>query len=178
DACKIIPAAYWSVRPAPPGPDGEAQLLLRGAVLVRVHGRRPSVHTHPPEAPAMEASPSTPLAPELVAALNAPPSRPGRVLFQLLRAEGLRTLSVVLVALVLAAGGGPAEAVLLRSLFALSRERGLAGQRLGALGALLGFLTVLLLLEGPLVAGVLRLGRHLEARLRVAFFQKLPRLGD
>jgi ABC-type bacteriocin/lantibiotic exporter with double-glycine peptidase domain len=100
------------------------------------------------------------------------------VLFQLLHAEGLHTLSVVLVALVLAAGGVVAEAVLLRSLFDLSRELELAGQRLGALGALLGFLTVLLLLEGPLVAGVLRLGRHLEARLRVAFFQKLPRLGD
>ena len=38
--CRGIPAAFWSVRPAPPGPEGEAQVLLRGAVLVRIRGRR------------------------------------------------------------------------------------------------------------------------------------------
>jgi ATP-binding cassette subfamily B protein len=37
-ATQTIPEAYWTVRPAPPGPDGEACLLIRGAVLVRVHG--------------------------------------------------------------------------------------------------------------------------------------------
>ena len=35
-----IPADHWMVRPAPSGPADEAQVLLRGAVLVRV--RRPS----------------------------------------------------------------------------------------------------------------------------------------
>ena len=39
-AAQTVPDAYWTVRPAPPGLDGEPQLLLRGAVLVRVHGRR------------------------------------------------------------------------------------------------------------------------------------------
>ena len=37
-----IPADYWMVRPAPSGPADEAQVLLRGAVLVRVRGRRPT----------------------------------------------------------------------------------------------------------------------------------------
>src|SRR5262249_55515189 len=37
-----IPADYWMVRPAPAGPDDEAQVLLRGAVLVRMRGRRPT----------------------------------------------------------------------------------------------------------------------------------------
>ena len=39
---KTIPNAYWSVRPAPPGPDGEEQLLFQGAVLVRVTRAAPS----------------------------------------------------------------------------------------------------------------------------------------
>jgi ATP-binding cassette subfamily B protein len=51
-------------------------------------------------------------------------------------------------------------------------------QRLGGLAALLAFLVALLLLEVPLVLGTQWLGRHLEARLRMAFVQKIPRLGD
>ena len=38
--CRGMPVAFWSVQPAPPGPEGEEQLLLRGAVLVRIRGRR------------------------------------------------------------------------------------------------------------------------------------------
>jgi ABC-type transport system involved in cytochrome bd biosynthesis fused ATPase/permease subunit len=39
-------------------------------------------------------------------------------------------------------------------------------------------LAALLLLEFPLATGLLRVGRHLEARLRLAFLAKIPRLGD
>jgi len=70
------------------------------------------------------------------------------------------------------------EALLLRGFFDLGRALQLTGQRFGALGVLLGFVGALLLLELPLAVGVWRLGRHLEARLRVAFLQKIPRLGD
>ncbi|MEZ4581247.1 MAG: hypothetical protein R3A10_06300 [Caldilineaceae bacterium] len=38
-------------------------------------------------------------------------------------------------------------------------------------------MVVLLLLEAP-IAGVLRTGRRLETRVRIAFLEKLPRLGD
>ena len=51
-------------------------------------------------------------------------------------------------------------------------------QRLGALAALLVFLTALLGLELSMTAGLLRLGRRLETRLRLAFLDKIPRLGD
>jgi adhesin transport system membrane fusion protein len=34
------PEVYWTMRPAPPGPYGDACLLMHGAVLVRVRGRR------------------------------------------------------------------------------------------------------------------------------------------
>ena len=48
----------------------------------------------------------------------------------------------------------------------------------GGVTVLGAFLVALLLLDLPLTSGMLRLGRHLEARLRVAFLEKLPFLGD
>jgi len=172
-----IPADYWMVRPTTPGPAHENQLLLRGAVLMRVRGRRPtalsmtSVVAESPGAPA-------PLSPELSAALEEPPSRPGRDLLRLLRADGLLAPVALVTALLLAAWGLVVEALLFRGFFDLGRELGLAGQRLGAIGMLFGFIAALLLLELPIATGLLRLGRHLEARLRLAFLAKIPHLGD
>jgi Peptidase C39 family len=174
---ETIPADYWMVRPVPFGSAGEAQVLLRGAVLVRVRGRRPAEYSmaggilESPGGPA-------PLSPELAAALEEPPSRPGRDLLRLLRSDGLLAPVALLTALLLAAGGLVVEALLFRGFFDLGRELSLAGQRLGAIGGLLGFIAALFLLELPIVTGLLRLGRHLETRLRLAFLAKIPRLGD
>jgi ATP-binding cassette subfamily B protein len=157
------PPEYWSVQP-----DGDRQLRFRGAVLVHVHGL----------APRAEAERRAPLAPELAAALEEPPSRPGGTLLRLLRAGGLFAPGAILAALALAAAAVLCEAVLFRGVFELARELGLSGQRIAAVVALLLFLAALLLLEFPVMAGLLRLGRHLEARMRAAFLQKIPRLGD
>jgi len=173
-----VPAAYWMVRPAPPGPDGTPSLLVRGAVLVRVCGWQVS---SPPPIAEDTASPhggSTPLPPDLVAALEAPPSRPGRQLLRLLRADGLLTPTTLGLGVCLAAGSVMVEALLWRGLVDLSRHLGSVEQRLGALGALLVFVSALLLLDLVNALGLWRLGRHLEARLRIAFLTKLPRLGD
>jgi len=51
-------------------------------------------------------------------------------------------------------------------------------QRLGAVGALLGLLALLLGLELVGTAGILRMGRRLEARLRMAFLGRIPQLDD
>jgi ABC-type bacteriocin/lantibiotic exporter with double-glycine peptidase domain len=174
---ETIPADYWMVRPAPPGPDGEAQVLLRGAVLVRVRGRRPT-ELSMANGGSESLGDQHPLSPELTAALEEPPSRPGRDLLRLLRADGLLAPATLVAALLLAAGGLVVEALLFRGFFDLGRELGLVRQRLGAIGVLLGFVAALLLLELPIATGLLRLGRHLEARLRPAFLAKIPRLGD
>jgi ABC-type transport system involved in cytochrome bd biosynthesis fused ATPase/permease subunit len=47
-----------------------------------------------------------------------------------------------------------------------------------ALWPVVAFSAILLLLEWPLMAELLRAGRRLEIRLRVAFLEKLPRLPD
>ena len=166
NAIQTIPASYWSVKPASPDPDGEPQILFRGTVLIRV------------VAPCVVNPRRGIRAPELVAALEEPPSRPERTLLELLRADGLLTPTLLGGALALAAGGVMVEALLLRSMLDIGRELGLVGQRLGALGMLLVFVVGLLLLELATTTGLLRGGRRLEARLRVAFLEKLPRLGD
>lgn len=180
-----IPADFWSARPAPPDEDGDEQVLLRGAVLVHVRGPRAGAKVEKPEASTTvgvtadeEARDTTQLPPELAAALEERPARPGLELLRILRADGLLAPLALLFAVVLAAAGTVAEALMLRGLFDVGRELNLSGQRLGAVGALVVFLLALLVLELPVVGAVLRMGRRLETRLRMLFMDKIPRLGD
>jgi ABC-type bacteriocin/lantibiotic exporter with double-glycine peptidase domain len=174
DGKDIVPAVYWSVRHLPPDPtdaDQGQRLLLRGAVLVRVRGRRPAT-------PPAEGEPVAPLSPELVAALKEAPSRPELEILHFLREDGLLTPAVLTVALALASGGVVIEALLLRGILGIGATLGLVGQRIGAAAVLFTLAIGLLLLELPVVATVTRIGRRLEARLRMAFLEKIPRLGD
>jgi ATP-binding cassette subfamily B protein len=167
DRQQTIPDNCWSVRPAPAGPDGQEQLILRGAVLVRIsraaQGPRPS-----------EPGPAS----ELAAAVGQPDVRPGRELLRL--GGGMGRLFWLLLAggLALTAGGTILEAGLLRAVFELGRLLGLVEQRLLALGCLAGFGAVLLVLEMGVAGALVRLGRRLEVRLRVAFLAKLTQLHD
>lgn len=156
---ETIPPVYWSVRPC-----GEDQLTLRGAVLITIRG--------------LTKQAASPASPELVAALTEKPVRPGLELVRMLRADGVLVPGVLLSAMALAAGGVVTQAVLLRGFFDLARELGLAGQRIAAVAALSVFLFLLLLIELPLTASLLRYGRRLEVQLRQAFLEKIPRLVD
>jgi ATP-binding cassette subfamily B protein len=159
-----IPEVYWTARPAPPDDEGTPQVMLRGAVLVRVSGRRSDA--------------GAPRSAELAAALREAPSRPMRDLYRLLRADGALAPVLLGSALLASVVGATVEAVLWRGVLQLGRDLGVVRQRLGAAGALCLFLALLLLLEIPIGAEARRIGRRLEARLRLAFLQKLPRLGD
>jgi ABC-type bacteriocin/lantibiotic exporter with double-glycine peptidase domain len=169
-----IPEVFWSVRPASPSAEGASSpgLLVTGAVLLSVKGLRTDLQ------PGVPAPPASSLSPEIAAALEEPPARPGRELLRLLRADGLLSPAILGAAIGAATGGVILEALLFRGLFDIGRTLGPLEQRLGMLGLLLLALVVLLLLEVPIASGVQRLGRHLEARLRIAFLEKLPRLGD
>src|SRR6185437_11026741 len=80
-----IPAPYWTARPAPPDAEGAPQVMLRGAVLVRVSGRR--------------AGAGAPRSAELAAALREPPSRPMREVLRLLRRGGALAPGLLVAAL-------------------------------------------------------------------------------
>lgn len=167
-----IPDAYWSVRPV----DEEGtELGLRGAVLVRVGGRREQ-----------EATEEQPLSRELAAALSEATTRPLAALWGLLRDAGKRLgsgrpllgMAALIPALFLTAAGVVVEAVLLRGLLDAGAALPLPEQRSGVVAMVLLFVLGLLLLELPVTAGSLRLGRRLEVYLRILFLEKLPRLHD
>jgi ABC-type bacteriocin/lantibiotic exporter with double-glycine peptidase domain len=163
----VIPSTYWSAWPAPPE-DGEEQVFFKGAVLVHVKGRRSE----------FAIAETGKLPPEVAAALAEKTGRPAGELLRMLKADGFLAPTAVVTALGLATLGVLVEAILFRSLLDMPREFGLPGQRLGVMAALLIFLTALLLLELPIASGILRIGRHLEARLRTTFLEKIPKLGD
>ena len=162
-----VPRDYWSVWQSPDA-GMENQLQMRGAVLVHVSGR--AALTSPDHAAT--------LPPELAAALAEAPSRPGRDLLRMLQQDGALAPAALAVALAIATGGVLLEAVLFRGFFDLGGALSLAGQRIAAMSAFLAFIAALLLLELPVAASLLRWGRRLEMRLRMAFLEKIPKLGD
>jgi ABC-type bacteriocin/lantibiotic exporter with double-glycine peptidase domain len=165
---------YWPVVPHPGG--GRGQLLLRGAVLVRVSGRSNR------RAAAEQANPvgneTATLRPELAMALEEAPSRPLHDLFRFLREDGLLAPAVLVKASFLAAAVVLIKALLFRSLLDIGNDLALTAQRAAAVGYLTILLIASLMLSLSIAGGVLRLGRHLESRLRVAILDKLPRLDD
>jgi ATP-binding cassette subfamily B protein len=164
----VLPDVSWSVRPAPPDEEGNEQLFLRGAVLLRVRGR---------SSPAAESTTAA-LPRELAVALAEPAPRPARALWGLLKGTSRIHFLLLAVALVLAAGSVVLEAVLLRGLLDVRHDLALTEQRLGAVGLFLTFGAAVLLLEWAVAHDLLGLGRRLEVRLRLAFLGKIPRLHD
>jgi ATP-binding cassette subfamily B protein len=172
----VIPSHFWSVEQAPPADDGTEQIHFRGAVLVHASGRR-----HEAErkfVPVAAEDPSPAISQELVAALEEPQTEPYFQLLQLLRADGALTPACIGIALLAASIGVMIEALLFRGLLDLGHTLGAQVQRMTIIGAVVLFVAGMLMLEFPMASGLLRIGRKLEARLRIAFQEKIPRLGD
>ena len=164
---------------------GDETLRVRGAVIVRARGK----HAVAPAAVAREERPAAPrpadepsaadvMPVELIAALTEEQVKPWRTLVGMLLADGLLTPVVLAVTLLVAALLVTTNAVLLRGILEIGQQLGLPSQRAVAMAALVGFLGLGLLMEFPLVAGALRMGRTLDLRLRMAFLAKIPRLDD
>lgn len=163
----LIADEAWSVRALP----GDAtRLRVRGAVMLRVPGRR--------DARDPIASVAPPATPELAAVLTERQPSLASTLWWLVRKDGPLTPLALALAVTLATAAVALELLLFRGLFDLSDALGGSGQRLGAVLALLSLLGLLLLLELPIAHEAMRLGRHLELRLRAALLHRLPRLHD
>jgi len=194
----VVPLPYWSVQPYVA--DGataqsESMLMLRGAVLVRIAGLRnqeivapgaeggleagiPSIVRPEGEEEAPALLPPAQLSPELVAALKEPPVQPGREILKMLGEDGFLTPSLIVFALGLASIGVLLEAFLLQGLMQIGRYLPLIGQRIFAIGMFFAFFILMAGLEFPTTSAILRIGRRLETRLRIAFLEKLPHLSD
>ena len=159
----LIPDELWTVRPVGPADGGSENLVVRGAVVLKVTG---------------VGEPSSDLPPELSAAIHTAETGPGRRIVQLLRTDGFLRALPILLGLVVAGLGSVVEVLLFRGAFDIGQRLAVFEQRLFAALALLLLLVALSLVEWPVARGLWDAGRRLEIRLRRAFLHKLPRLGD
>jgi ABC-type bacteriocin/lantibiotic exporter with double-glycine peptidase domain len=177
-----IPAHFWSVEEAPSAGDGTEQVYFRGAVLVHASRRRqeaaPNVAAVPAHAAPGQEESTPVVSPEIAAALQQPQTKPYVELFRLLKADGLLTPACIATALLVASIGVMIEALLFRGLLDLAHKLGAPAQRMAMIGAVILLVAGMLMVEFPMASGLLRIGRKLEARLRIAFQEKIPRLGD
>jgi ABC-type bacteriocin/lantibiotic exporter with double-glycine peptidase domain len=199
----MIPALYWSALPVitpevEAHPEQEPERLnLRGAVLVRILGRLPSSFEPVPGDLVLEKptetetgvtakiEPETPealrrdtLPPDLQAALKEQTYHPIREVWKALREDGLLTPTMLALALMLSTFGVTVEALLFQGMIQIGQSLSQTSQRAVAAISAVAFVVGLLLLELPISSTIQRMGRRLEVRLRMAFLDKLPRLGD
>lgn len=178
DDTPAIPEGFWAVRPEPESElrtnaeasTGLEQLRLQGAVLLRIRGRL--------AAPTSDSLAAAPLSPNLAAALSEPAPQPLKQLWQLIRTDGLWAPSVGVVGVVISVTGTMLQAPLLQGLMVLAPEMLREGRRLDLLAFIMFFFLFLLLLDIGLSNIMSLIGRRLEARLRLLFLSKIPRLGD
>jgi len=172
-----IPEPYWSVRPNPDAPgeaDGEPELLLTAAVLVRFRGWREEA---PKDASAASPAPSAVNA-ELATALVSAQVSPAQTLFRLL-VEDPRSIPLLITAgLVIATFGRILQALMLRAVLDLGRDLATVEQRATGMLVLAAIALGLVLMQIPISLGLLGIGRRLEVRLRKAYFEKLPKTED
>lgn len=182
DSAPMIPIPYWSVLPLEAREhktereDHPEQLALRGAVLVRVSGRMETVERE--LGGEVEDGGAIPLPADLEAALKESPYRPEREILRALKEDGLLTPVILGLALLTATLGVMVEALLFQGILQVGQSLTQSFQRVAAIVVLLVFVFAPLLLEIPISSTILRMGRRLESRLRIAFLEKIPRLGD
>jgi ATP-binding cassette subfamily B protein len=190
-ARRLIPPTYWSVQPVPserPRVEGPApserprvagndggQLRFRGAVLVRVRGRSVAASRRDTPIDSVELGH---LSRDLVTAVKEPRHHPVKEVIARVCADGALAPAAIAGAVVLSAVTVLIEILLLRGFLEIGFALGVPQYRVGAMAALLVFVVALLLLDLVVGGGVLRLGRHLETRLRTALLDKLPHLGE
>ncbi len=153
-----IPHDHWF---AGPGTNADGDVVVRGAVLVRVTG----VAEDPVSLDR--------LPPDLRAALEEPRPKPAKLLVSLLRTVGGLRPAAVAVAAAVAAAGTIGEALLVRNLV---RAADTGASR--SVAVLLALAVGLLVLEGWLASAALGLGRGLESHLGGSLLRRLPRLPD
>lgn len=161
-----IPDDFWSVTAAEKQDDGDEHLRFRGAVLLRGVRRRdtPAAETHASDA--------------IASALESEPPRPAQSLLRLLRDDGIFNVGLLGAIWLAQACGVTIEALLFRGLFGTSTNLLGRATRLEQLGGVIVFTILLILIGIPGSMSVLRYGRIIENRLRIALLRKLPLLGD
>jgi ABC-type bacteriocin/lantibiotic exporter with double-glycine peptidase domain len=162
DPAAEIPSEFWTARPNPSDP---AQLIMRGAVLLRAGEK-------------LEKPDHAAIPPSLQRVLCEPEPKIWGVVWSVLRESGWLLPAVTAVGICAAALGTAVEALLFRGLFDMARHLASTAERFAAIAALLIFLSTVLALDWPAAVGLSRIGRQFELGLRARFLLKVPRLSD
>jgi ABC-type bacteriocin/lantibiotic exporter with double-glycine peptidase domain len=152
----LVPDSFFSALPADPH-----AITLRGVIVLRVRGVTP----RPPP-------------PSLRALVERPDVVSLWPLGQLVLADGLLRPAFVALLSLLSAGLSIGVALVFRGLVDLTGDFATTRHRLGGLAAIAGLITVHALLDRELGRSLLGMGRQLEVRLRVALYEKLPRMDE
>jgi ABC-type bacteriocin/lantibiotic exporter with double-glycine peptidase domain len=172
-----IPPSYFFARL------GEESVQVTGAVLLTIGPPAPGARLldgDPDSAasPAPSDGGAIQLSAEEAASLTGPELRPMRELWRIIRESGWNPAVAVLLLALLGAIGVVAQGLVFRALLDLWRQLGNIELRVAAAVGTLGVLALLYLTELAFQRGARRVGRAAEIRLRVAFLDKLGRLGD
>ncbi|MCP5184320.1 MAG: ATP-binding cassette domain-containing protein [Pseudomonadales bacterium] len=172
DIYRDVPLAYWSVEPQQRLDGEERMLVLEGAVLLRLSGVRPA------QAPLPSDEGVSPQDAALARVLGETPFNPLSEFRRILKAGGLTSPWLLFAAVAVAAAAVLLETLLFRGMFDIAWDLRVGSQRMLAAGALLIFVVVLFMLELPVLMESMRLGRHVEAQLRLLLARRLPELDD
>lgn len=167
-----IPPPFWLARSNPASSLAE-QVILQGAVLIRVKGRRAAEIAADAEAFIPE-----PLSPELVAALRETPNNAEREIWKRVREDGIYPVVLVLIGLGIATIGVLVQTLILQGVLQVGQILPLLGDATWVFVGILLFFALLFVLNLSIAMLTQRMGRRLETRLRIAFLEKLPRLSD
>jgi ABC-type bacteriocin/lantibiotic exporter with double-glycine peptidase domain len=188
DSQPVVGWSYWSVQPLLASADDgeEVQLQVRGAVLLQVAGamglagavRQAGDLEQAGSIPADAEADQSVMPLELAAALIERPIDPAREIWRLLREDGLLAPGLVAVAALISGIAVTAQAFILRSLTELWRNPILTQHRTEFVVLMLLLTGLLVAVDIPVLSVILRSGRRLETRIRLAFLQKLPRIND
>ncbi|MBI4788804.1 MAG: ATP-binding cassette domain-containing protein, partial [Chloroflexi bacterium] len=149
-------------------------LLTRGVVFLRV--RRPQPAPEEQASAKVKEPRALPRLPKVDLEKDLR-FRAERELVNALRADGLLTPTVLAIGLALAAGAVAVQALFFRGMMQIGQGLNIV-ERMGVLGVLVIFVGVIALLELPINSALMRMGRRLETRLRIAFLEKIPRLSN
>ena len=174
DNFKLIPRRYWSATADKTNEKGELELLLQGAVFLRIRGK----HVGTRLGARSKVQEIAERSPELAAALAKNPPGPFATIGGFLKQDGLLSPFALGGAVGIAAAVVLIELLLFRGLFDITTVLNMPSQRIGAVVGLLAFVALIMLIEVPISSETMRMGRHLEVRLRMALLEKLPHLSD
>lgn len=104
--------------------------------------------------------------------------RPVRSLLASLRSDGALTATTLVSLWLFNAVALILQALVLRATLSIGSRLADRGQMIGAMGALLGLLFLLLIARFASASGIFRYARLIEMKFRCAVLRKVPRLGD